>query len=146
MIFTLRNFQIKFVFKTLKTKLSIKMKEIIIGIDLGTSNCCISFIGEDGKIEILLDPAFPLTPTIPSIVSIESEGVLIGNEINKTHINSNKNIFHNFKRLIGHKLGDFPNAEWIGDNGWHWGVHRYLSEDDLKYTTDSIKEILDKCS
>lgn len=82
------------------------MKEIIIGIDLGTSNCCVSFIGEDGKVQILTDPAFPLNPTIPSIVSIESEGVLVGNEINKSHINSNKNIFHNFKRLIGHKLGD----------------------------------------
>ncbi len=82
------------------------MKEIIIGIDLGTSNCCVSFIAEDGTIQILTDPAFPLSPTIPSIVSIESEGVLIGNEINKSHINSNKNIFHNFKRLIGHKLGD----------------------------------------
>ncbi len=82
------------------------MKEIIIGIDLGTSNCCVSFITDDGKIEILTDPLFPLSPTIPSIVSIESEGVLIGNEINKSHINSNKNIFHNFKRLIGHKIGD----------------------------------------
>lgn len=106
MIFILKNFQIKFVFKVLKTKLSIKMKEIIIGIDLGTSNCCVSFITDDGKIEILTDPLFPLSPTIPSIVSIESEGVLIGNEINKSHINSNKNIFHNFKRLIGHKIGD----------------------------------------
>jgi len=106
MIFILKNFQIKFVFKVLKTKLSIKMNQIIIGIDLGTSNCCVSFIGYDGKIEILTDPAFPLTPTIPSIISIESEAVLVGNEINKTHINSNKNIFHNFKRLIGHKLGD----------------------------------------
>ncbi len=106
MIFILRNFQIKFVFNVLKTKLTLKMKEIIIGIDLGTSNCCVSFIGEDGKIQILTDPSFPSNPTIPSIVSIESEGVLVGNEINKSHINSNKNIFHNFKRLIGHKLGD----------------------------------------
>lgn len=82
------------------------MKETIIGIDLGTSNCCISYIGEDGKPEILSDPSFPLNPTIPSIISIEPDGILVGNEINKSHINSNKNIFHSFKRLIGHKLDD----------------------------------------
>jgi molecular chaperone DnaK len=56
--------------------------------------------------EIIYDKSFPNSITIPSIVSIENEGILIGNEINKIHINSNKNIFHNFKRLIGHKLND----------------------------------------
>jgi len=82
------------------------MKETIIGIDLGTSNCCISYIDENGKIEILSDPSFPLIPTIPSIISIESDGILVGNEIDKSHISLNKNIFHSFKRLIGHKLDD----------------------------------------
>ena len=82
------------------------MKETIIVIDLGTSNCCISYIGHDGKPEILLDPDFLDSPTIPSIISIEQDGILVGNEINKSHINSNKNIFHSFKRLIGHKLND----------------------------------------
>lgn len=87
-------------------KINFNMKETIIGIDLGTSNCCVSYINENGSAEILFDSAFPLNPTIPSIVSIESDGVLVGNEINKLHINSNKNIFHSFKRLIGHKLDD----------------------------------------
>ena len=82
------------------------MNSTIIGIDLGTSNCCISYIKDNGSMEIIYDESFPNSITIPSIVSIENEGILIGNEINKIHINSNKNIFHNFKRLIGHKLND----------------------------------------
>ena len=82
------------------------MNSTIIGIDLGTSNCCISYIKDNGSMELIYDKSFPNSITIPSIVSIENEGILIGNEINKIHINSNKNIFHNFKRLIGHKLND----------------------------------------
>jgi len=101
------------------------MKETIIGIDLGTSNCCVSYIDENGKIEILSDPTFPLIPTIPSIISIEPDGILVGNEIDKSHISLNKNIFHSFKRLIGHKLNDLEtsnlkqilNYEIIESNG-----------------------------
>jgi dTDP-4-amino-4,6-dideoxygalactose transaminase len=52
---------------------------------------------------------------------------------------------HETFKYLGHKLGDFPNAEWIGDNGWHWGVHKYLSDDDLQYLVTSMKEILNKC-
>ncbi len=31
----------------------------------------------------------------------------------------------------GHTLGDFPEAEWVGNNGVHIGCHQYLSEDDV---------------
>jgi len=78
----------------------------IIGIDLGTSNCCITYIQSDGTMKIIIDPDFPSSITIPSIISIDNEGILVGNEVNKIHINSNKNIFHSFKRLIGHNLKD----------------------------------------
>lgn len=82
------------------------MKETIIGIDLGTSSCCISYIKENGIMEIIRDELYPDKITIPSIISIEEKGILVGNEINSKHINSNKNIFHSFKRLIGHSLND----------------------------------------
>ena len=86
----------------------------IIGIDLGTSNCCITYIQSNGTMKIIIDPDFPSNITIPSIISIDNEGVLVGNEVNKIHINSNKNIFHSFKRLIGHNLKDIENDifEW----------------------------------
>ena len=76
---------------------------LTIGIDLGTSNCCISYINDKGEIVIIKQDD---NITIPSLVCINKNGYLIGNEVNKSHIFNNKNIFHSFKRLIGHNLND----------------------------------------
>lgn len=85
---------------------------IIVGIDLGTSNCCISYI-ENGIINLINDDKYPDKFFIPSIINIEKEGILIGNEIDKLHINKNRNIFHNFKRLVGHKITDIKTTNLI---------------------------------
>ena len=78
----------------------------IIGIDLGTSNCCISYIDECGKMQIIRDITYSNSITMPSIVNVENDMVLVGHEIDKNHINYNKNVFHSFKRLIGHTIDD----------------------------------------
>lgn len=39
---------------------------------------------------------------------------------------------HGCFRKFGHKLGDFPNAEYIGDNGIHIGVHKLLTDENLE--------------
>ena len=39
-----------------------------------------------------------------------------------------------------HKLGDFPEAEFVGDNGVHIGVHQYLSDDDVEYVCETLAE------
>ena len=78
----------------------------IIGIDLGTSNCCISYIHSDGKMEIIRDEKYKSFITIPSIVNIEDESILVGHEVDRNHMAYNKNIFHSFKRLIGHNIDD----------------------------------------
>lgn len=31
-----------------------------------------------------------------------------------------------------------PNAEWVGNNGGHIGVHRYITQDDLEYIIETI--------
>lgn len=41
---------------------------------------------------------------------------------------------------MGYKLGDFPNSEWIGNNGVHIGCHQYLTDDDIKRICDAMKE------
>ena len=46
---------------------------------------------------------------------------------------------------MGHSLGDFPEAEWIGDNGVHIGCHQYLSEENLQRIESALKEIFNKC-
>jgi len=35
--------------------------------------------------------------------------------------------------FLGYKLGDFPNAEYIGNNGLHIGVHQDLNEEHINY-------------
>tara|TARA_R100001377_G_scaffold85281_1_gene71224 strand:+ start:6561 stop:7694 length:1134 start_codon:yes stop_codon:yes gene_type:complete len=46
---------------------------------------------------------------------------------------------------MGHSLGDFPEAEWVGDNGLHIGCHQYLSEDDIIRIETALKESMEVC-
>jgi len=39
---------------------------------------------------------------------------------------------------MGYKKGDFPVAEYVGKNGLHFGIHQYLTGDDLKYISDAL--------
>lgn len=39
---------------------------------------------------------------------------------------------------MGYKLGDFPEAEFIGRNGLHCACHKYLSDNDLNYINDTV--------
>ena len=45
---------------------------------------------------------------------------------------------HKAFEFLGYKLGDFPEAEYIGDNGLHFGVHQYLTIEDLDYASDVL--------
>lgn len=45
---------------------------------------------------------------------------------------------HRCFAYLNHKLGDFPEAEWVGDNGIHVGVHQYLSNEDVDFMIDVI--------
>lgn len=44
--------------------------------------------------------------------------------------------------FLGYKLGDFPNAEYIGRNGLHIGVHQDLNEEHMDYFIEKIEEFL----
>ncbi len=45
-------------------------------------------------------------------------------------------------QFLGYKLGDFPNAEYIGNNGFHIGVHQDLNKTHLEYFLDCIETFL----
>ncbi len=47
---------------------------------------------------------------------------------------------------LGYKEGDFPNAEYIGNNGFHVGVHQDLTKRHLDHFLGRIAEFLDKKS
>lgn len=47
---------------------------------------------------------------------------------------------HEAFRFMGHKLGDFPEAEYVGRNGLHFGLHQYLTADDMLFISDAIHD------
>ncbi|HPL82694.1 MAG TPA: DegT/DnrJ/EryC1/StrS family aminotransferase [Candidatus Omnitrophota bacterium] len=44
--------------------------------------------------------------------------------------------------FLGHKKGDFPDAEYIGNNGIHIGVHQELNKNQIAYIFKKLKEFL----
>ena len=46
---------------------------------------------------------------------------------------------HKAFTCLGYKHGQFPAAEYVGENGLHFGIHQYLTDDDLFYVGDTLK-------
>ena len=46
--------------------------------------------------------------------------------------------------FLGHKLGDFPNAEYIGNSGLHIGVHQDLGDEHIDYLVDTVEKFLEQ--
>ncbi len=46
--------------------------------------------------------------------------------------------------FLNHKLGDFPNAEYIGNNAIHIGTHQDLTTSDCEYIINTLKEFFKK--
>jgi CDP-4-dehydro-6-deoxyglucose reductase, E1 len=47
-------------------------------------------------------------------------------------------------KFFGHRLGDFPEAEYCGDHGFHVGLHQDLTVEDMDYVADVVEEFLKK--
>jgi heat shock protein 1/8 len=75
--------------------------EDIIGIDLGTTNTCVS-IWKDGCAEIIPDEFG--NKLIPSYVAYTNKNRYIGNDAKKQKDINIKNVFYEVKRLIGRKI------------------------------------------
>ena len=45
--------------------------------------------------------------------------------------------------FLGYRTGDFPNAEYIGKNGIHIGVHQDITEEDINSLVDCVKAFSD---
>jgi len=48
--------------------------------------------------------------------------------------------------FLNYQMGDFPNAEYIGENGLHIGVHQDIGEEEIEYVMNTIAEFLEKHS
>ena len=76
----------------------------IIGIDLGTTNSCVSVM--DGSTTKVIENAEG-DRTTPSIVAFSKDGeVLVGAPAKRQGVTNPKNTFYAVKRLIGRKFTD----------------------------------------
>ncbi len=79
------------------------MNEIVIGIDLGTTNSCCS-IWRNKKLEIICDSEN--NKVIPSKIYLDSDKSLVGNEITSIEDLNPIYLYNDVKRLIGRKYTD----------------------------------------
>lgn len=45
-------------------------------------------------------------------------------------------------KFLGHKPGDFPEAEYCGDHGFHFGIHQDIEVGQLDYVVTVVKQFL----
>jgi len=77
-------------------------KEIVLGIDLGTTNCCMG-IWRNNNFEVI-----PIDGdrTMPSVVAFTNKSIYIGKEAKRQIELNTDNTYYEIKRLIGRKITD----------------------------------------
>ena len=85
---------------------SLQQNEIIVGIDLGTTNSLIAIIHPDTKQPTVLKE-FDATSLVPSIVHFgPGDQLSVGNEAKQYLITEPQNTIFSVKRLMGKSYGD----------------------------------------
>jgi molecular chaperone HscA len=84
---------------------SVQKEEIIVGIDLGTTNSLVAFITPDGKPQVINDTGKGVL--VPSIVHFQPDGsVIVGNNAKEYLISDPQNTIFSVKRLLGRSYHD----------------------------------------
>ncbi|MGL5246223.1 MAG: Hsp70 family protein [Mycoplasmoidaceae bacterium] len=79
---------------------NVEKDEIVLGIDLGTTNSCVAVV-IDKEPQIIVNEQGKRT--IPSIVVIEGDDIIVGDEAKEYLLQENKNVIYSVKRLMGSK-------------------------------------------
>ena len=85
-------------------------KSSVIGVDLGTGNCCVA-IYENGKYKIIENSEG--SRTTPSIVAYLNDEILVGASAKRQSITNSKNTIYASKRLIGRKFNENAVKKYI---------------------------------
>ena len=100
---------------------SLQKEDLIVGIDLGTTNSLVAFINPDGNPQVINDTGKGLL--VPSIVHFNGDGsVKVGNEAKEYLIGDPENTIFSVKRLLGRsyqdiaRYRDFFSYKVIDDN------------------------------
>ncbi len=87
---------------------SVQKEDIIVGIDLGTTNSLVAFINPEGNPMVINDTGKGVL--VPSIVHFQTDGnVLVGNEAKNFLITDPQNTIFSVKRLLGRSYHDIEN-------------------------------------
>lgn len=101
------------------------------------------FIEEDAD-RVIAPHAFSITLKTAGKVEILTEALDKADIAWKRNFGSMPTQHATFKYL-GYEVGRFPNAEYIGNNGIHIGVHKLLTNEDLGRIHNVLTETLPKC-
>jgi len=47
-------------------------------------------------------------------------------------------------KFLGYKLGSFPEAEYVGNNGFHIGIHQDINKEQIDYFIDLVEKFISK--
>jgi molecular chaperone HscA len=87
---------------------SIQKEELIVGIDLGTTNSLVAFINPDGSPQVINDTGKGVL--VPSIVHFGPGGdITVGNEAKQFLVTDPQNTVFSVKRLLGRSYHDIEN-------------------------------------
>ena len=87
---------------------SIKKEELIVGIDLGTTNSLVAFINPDKNPQVINDTGKGVL--VPSVVHFGAVGdITVGNEAKEYLITDPQNTVFSVKRLLGRSYKDIEN-------------------------------------
>jgi molecular chaperone HscA len=84
---------------------SLQKEDIIVGIDLGTTNSLIAIIHPDTKQPTVLKE-FDATALVPSIVHFKGDQIIVGNEAKDYLVAEPQNTIFSVKRLMGKSYKD----------------------------------------
>lgn len=102
------------------------MKEVILGIDLGTTNSCVAIV-ENGSTKIIENSEG--ARTTPSVVAYTENEILVGASAKRQAVTNPKNTIYSAKRLIGRKFSEpaiqreskgLPYEVFASSNGDAW--------------------------
>ena len=102
------------------------------------------FIKEE-KHEIVCPHAFPLILKDPKYKCNKLYKYLESKGIQCKTLFGSLSTQHKAFEFLGYNYGDFPVAEYVGKNGLHFGIHQYLTDDDLTYISDELDSYFKKC-
>ena len=98
------------------------------------------FFTEEDSNETISPHAFSMTLKYPKLNYSKFYQFLENNSIRCKRNFGSMPTQHGAFAYLGHKLGEFPEAEYVGDNGLHFGIHQFLNKKDLDYVSNKLHE------